>query len=506
MNSINQCALIVASLNLFAYIYQCQGAATQSNSSTTFIATVCASKLTASTTTTTTVTGATNNATNRLFACDCLTDSSPNSSIAFKQITCTKRKLNNNDFNDYTLNDGVAVLLMGWNNFDAIPTFSGNGLTTLDLSHNNITTIDSDHTFENVTNLIELDLSWNRIATISGTAFRQLDKLKRLDISHNQLSQLTTRLFASPSALEVLILSNNERLHDQFHRQDFDLLGTLGVPTSLVRLEVNGIELKQLNLASVPGLTELFARYNSFDEKTNFTATWPHRLEIIDLSGNPFKTIPSKFWAHFSAIRELFLRRMPNLERVEPNAFINLTNLIVLDFEGSKKLSTFSANAFGGSPVFDATLKNMSHAQYLERLILRNAEIERLGLILTNSFHHLKRLDLYGNPLNCDCDLRWVAKLELDTSGRCSQPDELSGKLISNIQVKDFTCLQWPNVVYVFMHGILVLSLFAIFAIPIWLIVLFIRPRRHLEGRKIGASSPYARITIESNRAEDMYF
>lgn len=499
MTSINQCALIVASLNLLAYFYQCQGAATaaQSDSSPSFIAKVCASKL---------AEGQTIDAMNRLFLCDCTTNPSSNSSTVFKQITCAKRKLNNKYFDEYTLPDSVAVLSMAWNNFDVMPAFSGNRLTTLDMSHNDVTTIDNAHTFENVSNLIELDLSWNRIVTISDQAFHKFDKLKRLDISHNQLSRLATPMFAAPSALEVLILSNNERLSEQFNRHDFDLFAMVGVPTTLARLEVNEIDLDRLNLAKAVALTELFARYNRFNESAPFTATWPSALQLIDLSGNPFESIPPNFLARFGSIREVFLRRMPTLKRVEANAFANLTTLMSLDMEGSKMLVDFSADAFGGTIDVDANGNNISHSKYLERLNLRDAKIERLGSTLVNSLHHLKRFELYGNPLNCDCELRWLARFRLETSGRCNRPDVLNGTMIENLAARKITCLEWPNVVYVVLHAILLMSLIAMFAMPIWLIVMFIRPKRHREGRKIGASSPYARITIESNRAEDMYF
>lgn len=486
MYTINQCALIVASLNLLAYFHQCQGIGAQSDSSSTFIGKICASQL---------AEGDTIHATNRLFVCNCTTtdplSSSSGTSIAFKEITCTKRKLDIKYFDDYTLPDSVAVLSMGWNNFDAIPKFSGDGLTTLDMSHNNITAIDFDNTFENVTNLIELDLSWNRIETLAGGAFHQLAKLKRLDLSHNQLSRLPTSFLALPSVLEVLILSNNERLGEQFD---------LSVGSTLTRLEVNEINLHQLNLENAQGVTELFARHNQFNESVDFAATWPRRLELIDLSGSPFERIPSNFLARFNEVRELFLQRMPNLKRVEANAFANLTKLIALNFEGSKELVEFNENAFG-----NGNDNNNSNPQFLERLILRGAKIDRLGSRLVSSFHHLKRFDLYGNSLNCDCDLRWVAKMNLETNGRCSQPDDLNGTLIGNIRPRHFTCLQYPNFVYVVLHAVLIMSLFAIFTIPVWLIVLLIRSRRHREGRKIGASSPYARITIESNRAEDMY-
>lgn len=502
MCAINQCAFFVASLNLLAYFYQCQGGEQLSSSS--FIGKICATKLADGDTPhprSTTI-----NAINRLFVCDCLIDPTASDSTAnasaFKQIICAKRMLNNNYFSDYALPTTVDMLTMGWNNFDVIPEFSGSRLTKLDMSHNCITTID-DNTFENVTNLIELDLSWNSIATISAAAFRKLSKLKRLDISHNQLSHLSSNLFVELTTIEVLILSNNVQLNETFQQPDFDLFTTLGVPSSLARLEINEINLNHLNLSKAVQLTELFVRYNRFNESSHFTDTWPHTLELIDLSGNPFETIPPKFLARFSAVREVFLRRMPYLERIDENAFANLTNLIVLDMEGSRNLVEFNKNAFGGRSDIDS---HISHSQHLERLNLRNTKIERLGTTLNESFHHLKRLDLYGNPLNCDCDLRWVAKLKLDTSGRCEQPDDLNGTLISNIPLKEFTCLLWPNVVYTLLHAILLLSLFAIFTIPIWLIVMYMRPHRHRERRKIGASSPYARITIESNRAEDLYF
>lgn len=491
MNSINQCALFAAILNLLAYIHQCQGA----DSSIAFVAKACASKLGV---------GETINAKNRLFLCDCTTNPSSNSSDAFEKITCTKRKLNNNYFNDYLLPDSVAELSMGWNNFDVMPKFSGNGLTSLDMSHNNITTID-DSTFENVTNLIELDLSWNRIETTSNGAFRKLAELKRLDISHNRLTRLPEFMFAVPSALEVLILSNNEGLGEQFNQPDFDLfkLHGVGVPQTLVRLEVNDMNLQRLYLDNALQLRELFASYNRFNETMHLSASLYRYLEILDLSGNPFHVIPANFTRKFIWLREVFLRRMPYLERVEENAFADLMDLIVLDFDGSKNLVEFHEYAFGSD---DPQGKDEKHWKYLERFSLRGAKIERLGSAMAHTFHHLKRLDLYGNPLNCDCNLRWVAKLDLETNGRCNQPEELNGQLVSNIPVSQFTCLTWPNVVYVFLHGVLLMSLFAIFTIPIWLIVMCTRSRRHHTGRTIGATSPYARITIESNRAENNYF
>lgn len=489
MNSINQCALFAALLNLLAYIQQCQG----SDSSTSFVAKACASKL---------AVGATINATNRLFLCDCTTNLSSNSSDAFEKITCAKRKLNNNYFNDYLLPDSVAELSMDWNSFDVMPKFSGNGLRLLDMSHNNITTID-DSTFENVTNLIELDLSWNRIETIADRTFHKLAELKRLDISHNRLTRLPEHMFAVPSVLEVLILSNNEGLGEQFNHPDFDLFETLGVPETLSRLEVNDMNLERLHLNNAHNLRELFASYNRFNETMHLLTTLYRGLEILDLSGNPFNVIPANFTRKFIWIREVFLRRMPYLERVEEDAFADLMDLIVLDFDGSKNLVEFHEYAFGSD---DPQGKDELHWKYLERFSLRGAKIERLGSRIAHTFHHLKRLDLYGNPLNCDCNLRWVAKLDLETNGRCNQPEELKGELISNIPVSQFTCLTWPNVVYVFLHGVLLLSLFAIFSIPIWLIVMCTRSRRHHTGRTIGATSPYARITIESNRAEDNYF
>lgn len=430
--------------------------------------------------------------------CDCVLDtSSTNSKLEHYRVTCKNRQLTNIYFDAEHLSDSVKILIMSWNKFEFVPKFFGNQLQILDMSHNNITTID-DEIFEKLPILVELDLSWNHIVIISVNAFHALNTLKRLDLSHNQLKHLSTNLFSPLHTLEVLILSNNYYLNETFHQNEIDLYSTLGVTNTLARLEINDANLNRLNLELGIGLKEIYLNYNNFVIPPVSLAIG---IELIDLSGNLFTELKTNFLSNQSKLRELHMRKMPTLKYIRAHAFNNLTSLRVLDLDDSKVLTHFDPMAFNGMEI-NTTIST----RYLERINLRNTHIERLSASLEMVFSRLERLDLYGTPLICDCQLKWLKKIKLDTYGRCSQPDELKNALLTNLPKKRLVCNYWSKPFYALFHAILILSLLGICAIPIWLIVLYVRPSRRARLQKVGASSPYARITIESNRAEDNYF
>lgn len=435
---------------------------------------------------------------NANFNCNCGFETFPPlGSTGRYEINCKNKELDNKLFDAELLPAQTQILIVSWNNFEAIPEFIAPKLETLDISNNNITTID-DNNFRKTSNLIDLNLSWNRIAVISTDAFAGLSALKRLDLSHNQLRQFTINVFFPLQNLEALILSGNKYLNETFNRDDMDLYFKLGVPATLVRLEINDANLNAIDVHLGTSLREIYLKYNRF---TQAPRNLPASLELIDFSGNMFETLESRFLNNQVNLRELHLTKTASLKTIEENAFYHLTHLRVLNLEGCKGLTDFNGNAFGTNSPDNSTL-----LQHLERVSLKGAHLERLPPGLATAFQHLERLDLYGNPLICDCNLEWVRALNLETYGRCQEPSELKNVLLSQLRRKRLQCYYWSKYFYALFHAILILCLLAICAIPIWLLILCMRPSRRMRLQKIGASSPYARITIESNRAEDNYF
>ena len=89
-----------------------------------------------------------------------------------------------------------------------IPPLDQNSTTRLNLSHNELIEI-SGKPFQNLPLLIQLDLSYNAISTISTTAFAGLKTLKFLHVRDNKLVSLPQDIFMNLEHLIHIDMSNN---------------------------------------------------------------------------------------------------------------------------------------------------------------------------------------------------------------------------------------------------------------------------------------------------------
>jgi Leucine-rich repeat (LRR) protein len=81
-------------------------------------------------------------------------------------------------------------------------------LTTINLSHNNISTVDA-MAFAGATQLVILKLAYNSIVVLDEKAFTGLKKLQILVLSHNQISTLQVNLFIELEKMEYIFLDYN---------------------------------------------------------------------------------------------------------------------------------------------------------------------------------------------------------------------------------------------------------------------------------------------------------
>ena len=94
----------------------------------------------------------------------------------------------------------------------------------LPLDNRNITSI-SLETFQNLKNLLTLDLSVNQLARIENGTFANLTNLQYLDISYNYLASLDDFFFGDLKSLEQFYLVNNRI--DKIGLSTFNGLGNL---------------------------------------------------------------------------------------------------------------------------------------------------------------------------------------------------------------------------------------------------------------------------------------
>ena len=161
----------------------------------------------------------------------------------------------------------------------------------LDLSGNNIEYISEDE-FENITQLVHLNIGRNMISNISSNAFACLNNLLYLDLSYNELVYLRENTFYGLYNLKSLVLLGNKKLK-------YLESGVFSGLRALPRLDLHGLSLDSIVAETFVGL---------------------QKLTYLNLSMN-------------------------NAKRVLPNAFKGIGDLNVLDIS-TNEIVDFSPDIF----------------------------------------------------------------------------------------------------------------------------------------------------------------
>lgn len=127
-------------------------------------------------------------------------------------------------------------------------------LKYMDLSFNNITYL-QEHLFNNFTNLVELNLSYNLIADLSRDVFKSHKKIRRLSLSHNSLRAMPFQVYSPMADILELDLSHNYLVTflDHYFRFNKNIEVLLVNNNQLVKITSNAlvdlINLKKLDLS-----------------------------------------------------------------------------------------------------------------------------------------------------------------------------------------------------------------------------------------------------------------
>ncbi|KAM7342783.1 uncharacterized protein ACRADG_010069 [Cochliomyia hominivorax] len=418
-------------------------------------------------------------------SCECIQEGSQPWGLRVLNIDCSYKHFLTADFSEI-LPFMADRLDLSWNQLERVPLLSSDSLSLLNLMHNNISVITAKN-FIKISNLRELYLSWNSIQTIEPYAFSDLAHLQVLDVSHNNLYNLAFQLFLPLQSLESLSLSWNRHLNQTEGIQELDFYQTYGVNNKLRILNLQACNLNNIVLPKNVALKELNLRRNSL---TIVPQNLPDKVEILDLSENLFESFLESDTIRLTSIQELYVEDMPKLKTIEENSFIHLQSLEKISFQNSRALVVMHEYSFGS---------NATRSPKLHTMIFRGTGLAGFNNTLSPIFFQLANLDLNGVPLHCDCNLVWIKEVRIETNGRCFRPSRLRGVSLTSANPNDFSCERWPRWVY----GIIVLALIALCSVCIYFIVIGLRPNGGVTmRRKVGAGSPYARVTIEPNRQE----
>ncbi|XP_014728110.1 PREDICTED: leucine-rich repeat neuronal protein 2 [Sturnus vulgaris] len=299
-------------------------------------------------------------------------------------------------------------------------------LLSLHLEENQLSEL-PDSSFPGLGNLQELYLNHNRLRSIAPRAFAGLGSLLRLHLNSNLLRTLDSRWFQMLPSLEILMVGGNKV--DAILDMNFRPLGNL---RSLV---LAGMQLQEISDYALEGLRSL----ESLSFYDNKLADVPKRalqqvpgLKFLDLNKNPLQRVKQSDFTNMLHLKELGLNNMDELVSIDQFALINLPELTKLDVTNNPKLSFIHPKAF-------------QHLPQLETLMLNNNALSALHRQTVESLPNLQEISIHGNPLRCDCVIRWVnstrprVRFIEPQSTLCAEPPELRRRHVRDVPFGDMT-------------------------------------------------------------------
>ncbi|XP_063274243.1 leucine-rich repeat neuronal protein 2-like [Prinia subflava] len=324
----------------------------------------------------------------------------------------------------------LSELDLSQNSFSDVRDFGlGNmpQLLSLHLEENQLSEL-PDGSFAGLGNLQELYLNHNRLRSIAPRAFAGLGGLLRLHLNSNLLRTLDSRWFQTLPSLEILMVGGNKV--DAIPDMNFRPLGNL---RSLV---LAGMQLREISDYALEGLRSL----ESLSFYDNKLADVPKRalqqvpgLKFLDLNKNPLQRVKQSDFTNMLHLKELGLNNMDELVSIDQFALINLPELTKLDVTNNPKLSFIHPKAF-------------QHLPQLETLMLNNNALSALHRQTVESLPNLQEISIHGNPLRCDCVIRWVnstlrprVRFIEPQSTLCAEPPDLRRRHVRDVPFREMT-------------------------------------------------------------------
>ncbi|GFT36048.1 toll-like receptor Tollo [Nephila pilipes] len=177
--------------------------------------------------------------------------------------------------------------------------FSGlQQMTKLDLSHNSLSSqwLNGD-TFADMTRLVVMDLSYNKLTHLESATFRSQYSLQTLNLEHNELVSIADNAFSSLYNLQNLILNHNNLTY-------IDALTFTGLQMlTILNLDFNSIQaIHSEALKNCTNLLELHLNVNKLTEVPK-TLKFLQQLRSLDISNNRISVINN---ASYQGLRVLY--------------------------------------------------------------------------------------------------------------------------------------------------------------------------------------------------------
>ncbi|XP_047346170.1 protein artichoke-like isoform X1 [Vespa velutina] len=274
-----------------------------------------------------------------------------------------------------------------YNYYDNSVLFSRN-VTYLNLSNNNLRNVDLRY----FTNLIELRLDNNNIMGITEYCYNEylciseMPRLKYFSISYNKIASLDQSTFKNTPELVTLNLSNNQLeriLPETFYGLD-----------SLENLYLDNNELSSINsLSRLSNLSVLSVSYNNIREIGSEDISNARILKKLYLDHNKIENIHESTFSELESLEELYLESN-NLVKLPVGWANNLRNLRYLNLSNNKFIFLESLSLIKSLPVIRIDLMNNNFIHMKAEGLRNLPENATLYLISLSEDNELSKEDL----------------------------------------------------------------------------------------------------------------
>ncbi|XP_030802047.1 leucine-rich repeat neuronal protein 4 [Camarhynchus parvulus] len=228
-------------------------------------------------------------------------------------------------------------------------------LRVLSLRHNHLWAVRWGS--EALSNLLKLDLSFNKLSSVPSCHGSVLPNLRWLSLAGNPLIEIQPLAFSCYPQLQVLNLSAT----------------LLGQDAS------RGIRDSAFAISTDP------------DEAMNRPG---NSIHVLDLSRTFLEKIQPEWARGLASLRSLHLTNMPRLRSLDSDFLKSLPGLRELHCQDSHSLGFVQTEMFDSVP-------------HLSHLSFENCNLSSFNPWNTNSSDGFT-INLYGNPLLCSCQLSWL--------------------------------------------------------------------------------------------------
>ncbi|CAH1778133.1 unnamed protein product [Owenia fusiformis] len=329
-------------------------------------------------------------------------------------------------------------------------------LEVLDLSNNHIQE-SALYAINALPNLLELHMSNCSVSSIDNTWMRTFNKLKLLDLSHNQIASIPDSTFRYLTSMNFLDLSHN-------------------YITNVTMTSFLGLGL----------LEQLYMDYNSLSELGNYGFTYLYTLKTLSVTYNQLTNLTSKALQGLISLRRFFLQHNTllclddnvlspleelqvldishnDIDLLEPDVFKMNNKLEELYISAMPRLKAFIPGTFNGLVNLETLdISNNGNLSGLELDIFQPLRAMKTLYLHSSNLHQVPRhffsnltklhtLSLHGNPLGCNCVSKWIKDTILDQSLlprlleplelKCETPQQLKGWNFGDIPDMNFTCI-----------------------------------------------------------------